>query len=253
MTSAVKELANQNTATMSSPTTAEVRVRSRSYRMTARVVGVVYLAGMVLGIGANVLVLSIVNGPGGLSTVATSTALLAVGAICWLATVAGDVAHGVLMFPILKRRSERMAVGYLAARILDATFIAVMALFILIQIPLARRFLEAGATDTSYLQALSAVLSEANLYAYGFAMTAVGVAGLILCSVLLRSSLVPRVLAVWGLVGYAILLGGSLLEVAGFHLSSIHAIPGGLWELFIGVWLIVKGFSTTPVNAASSR
>jgi hypothetical protein len=34
-----------------------------------------------------------------------------------------------------------------------------------------------------------------------------------------------------------------VLEVLGFNLLSIHAIPGGLWELFIGVWLIVKGFN----------
>jgi hypothetical protein len=251
MTSAVKELRSQSTAITASTTTVEVRDRPRSYRMTARVVGMIYLAGMVIGIGGNILVQSILTAPGRLSTIATSSALLGVGAVFWLATVAGDVAHGVLMFPILKGRSERMAVGYLAARMMDATFIAVMALFIVIQIPLGMEFLKAG-PDGSYLQALSVVLTQANLYAYGFAMTAVGVAGLILCSVLLRTKLVPRVLAVWGLVGYAILLGGSLLEIAGFHLSSIHAIPGGLWELFIGVWLIVKGFSTAPVKVASS-
>jgi hypothetical protein len=50
-------------------------------------------------------------------------------------------------------------------------------------------------------------------------------------------------LAVWGLVGYATILGGSVLEVLGFNLLTIHAIPGGLWEVFIGVWLIVKGFN----------
>jgi hypothetical protein len=38
-----------------------------------------------------------------------------------------------------------------------------------------------------------------------------------------------------------------VVEVLGFNLNSIHTIPGGLWELFIGVWLIVKGFSASPV------
>jgi hypothetical protein len=91
------------------------------------------------------------------------------------------------------------------------------------------------------------VLTEANLYAYEIAMITVGVAGLILCSMFYRAQLVPRLLAVWGLVGYAILLLGSVLQVLGFNLSSIHAIPGGLWELFIGVWLIAKGFNSPPV------
>ena len=221
------------------------RLSRNNYRATARIVGVLYLAGMVVGIGGDLLIQSILGAPDHLSTIAASSTLLAMGAVLWLSTVAGDAAHGILMFPVLKPHSERAAVGYLSARIIDATFIAVMALFILVQIPLGSAYLNAGSSDTSYLEALSAVLTEANLYAYEFAMITVGVAGLILSSMFYRAQLVPRLLAVWGLIGYAVLLSGSVLQVLGFNLSSIQAIPGGLWELFIGVWLIVKGFSTS--------
>ena len=232
-----------------SPTTHRPVLNPPSYRATARIVGVLYLAGMVLGIGGNVLILSILTAPNPLPVIAASGTLLAIGAVCWLATVAGDAAHGVLMFPVLKHHSERSAVGYLAARIVDAVIVAVMTLLIVIQIPVGAEFLKAGASDTSYLQALNAVLTEANLYAYDFGMTALGVAGLILCSAFLRTNLIPRPLAVWGLAGYAILLCGSVLQILGFQLNSIHAIPGGLWEVFIGMWLIVKGFST-PASSA---
>jgi hypothetical protein len=223
------------------------RLSRNNYRTTARIVGVLYLAGMVVGIGGNLFIQSILGTPDQLSTIAANSTLLAMGAVLWLSTVAGDAAHGILMFPVLKPHSERGAVGYLGARIIDATFIAVMALLILVQIPLGMEYLNAGSSDTSYLQALSAVFTQANLYAYEFAMIAVGVAGLILCSMFYRAQLVPRPLAVWGLIGYAILLSGSVLQVLGFNLSSIHAIPGGLWELFIGVWLIAKGFNSPPV------
>jgi hypothetical protein len=225
--------------------TLQDRSSPKAFRTTARVIGVIYLAGMFVGIPANLFILSILDGPDQLSTIAASSMLLATCVVFWLVTVVGDAAHGVLMFPVLKQRSERSAVGYLAARIMDATFIAVMALLILMQIPVANEYLNAGAADTSYLQALSAVFNQAYLYAYEFAMTTVGVAGLILCSAFYRSQLIPRPLAVWGLVGYATLLSGSVLQVLGFNLNSIQAIPGGLWEVFIGVWLIVKGFSTS--------
>lgn len=224
------------------PTTGEDLNHGPSYRTTARIIGVLYLAGMVVGIGGNVVVQSVLTAPAGLATVAASSLLLAVGAVCWLATVAGDVAHGVLMFPVLRRHSERSAVGYLAARIADGILIAVMALLIVVQIPIGAEFVRAGGADGSYLQAASTVLTQANLYAYEFAMTTVGVAGLILCSAFLRSGLIPRPLAVWGLVGYAVILGGSVLQILGFELHSAQAVPGGLWEVFIGVWLIVKGF-----------
>jgi hypothetical protein len=223
------------------------RLSRNNYRTTARIVGVLYLAGMVVGIGGNLLIQSILGGPDHLSTIAANSMLLAMGAVLWLSTVAGDAAHGILMFPVLKPHSERAAVGYLTARIIDATFIAVMVLLILVQIPLGMEYLNAGSSDTSSLQALGAVFTQANLYAYEIAMSAVGVAGLILCSMFYKTQLVPRLLAVWGLIGYAILLFGSVLQVLGFNLSSIHAIPGGLWEVSIGVWLIAKGFSSTPV------
>ena len=84
---------------------------------------------------------------------------------------------------------------------------------------------------------------QAQLNAYNIAMTTLGISGLILCYSFYKSKLVPRLLAIWGLVGYATILCGSVLEVLGFDRLSIHTIPGGLWELFIGVWLIVKGFN----------
>ena len=236
------------------PATMPNRSDRTYYRTTARIVGVLYLAGMVVGIGGNIFIQSILTTPDGLASIAASSMLLAFGAVCWLATAAGDAAHGILMFPVLKRHSERSAVGYLTARIIDATFIAVMALLILIQIPLAAAYLNAGIADTFSLHALSTVFDQANLYAYDFAMITVGVAGLILCTAFYRTGLIPRPLAVWGLVGYLVILTGSVLQVLGFDLHSIHAIPGGLWEGFIGVWLIVKGFSTptVPLHPTSS-
>jgi hypothetical protein len=219
-----------------------------AYRKTATTIGVIYLLGMVVGIGGNVLILSILGASDPLAAVGASKMLLGLGALLWLTAVAGDAAHGILMFPVLRRFSERIAFGYFGARIMDAVFVGVMALLILFQIPLANEYLKGGASDN--LSALSAVFNQAQLYAYHFGMLTVGFAGLMLCYVFYKTQLVPRFLGVWGLIGYAVILGGSVLEVAGINLNSIHAIPGGLWEVFIGVWLIVKGFSASPVALA---
>src|SRR5918912_1229482 len=228
-------------------TASGVRAGPHFYRKTAVTIGVIYLGGMVVGIGGNVLIQSILGASDPLASLGANSTLVAIGALLWLLAVAGDAAHGILMFPVLKRFSERIAFGYFGARIIDAVFVGVMALLILFQIPLANEYLKAGAPDT--LQAMSAVLMQAQLYAYHFGMLTVGVAGLMLCYLFYKTQLVPRFLGVWGLIGYAVILGGSVLEVAGFNLHSIHTIPGGLWELFIGVWLIVKGFSASPVPA----
>src|SRR5918992_2287820 len=227
--------------------------KMNAYRTTARVVGILYVAGLVVGIGGIVLIQSILGAPDHLSAVSASSMLLAIGAVLWLMPAAGDAAHGILMFPILKQQhSERIAIGYLGFRIVNAVFIAVMVLFILLQIPLASEYLRAGSPNTANLQALSTVFVEGRLYAYNLGMGAVGIASLMLCYVFYKAKLVPRLVAVWGLIGYAILLCGSVLEVLGFALLDIHAIPGGLWELFIGVWLIVKGFNPSAFASESA-
>jgi hypothetical protein len=216
-----------------------------TFRTTAKVVGVVYIAGFVVGIGGNILIQSNTSSPNHLSTVFANSMTVAIGAILWLLAVAGDTAHGVLMFPVLKQHSERMAIGYLAARIVDAVFIAVMVLLLLVQIPLGSEYLKAAATDASYLQALSTVSVQASQYAYAIGMSALGLAGLMLCYTLYRAKLVPRFVAIWGLVGYAIILFGMLSDVMGSGLGLVSSLPGGLWEVFMGVWLIAKGFSSS--------
>jgi hypothetical protein len=178
---------------------------------------------------------------------------VAIGAMLWLMAVVGDAAHGILMFPVLKPHNERIAVGYLGVRIIDAVFIAVMVLFVLLQIPLGSEYVKAAAPDAFSLQALSAVSMQASQYAYQIGMIAVGLAGLMLCSTLYRAKLVPRLVAVWGLVGYAIIFCGMVSEVMGSGLGLVSSIPGGLWEVFIGVWLIVKGFSSPAIVSESAK
>jgi hypothetical protein len=218
-----------------------------AYRKTATTIGVMYLLGMVVGIGGNVLILSILSASDPLAAVGASRMLIGLGAMLWLLAVAVDAAHGILMFPVLKQFSERIAFGYFGARIMDAVFVGVMALLILFQIPVANEYLKGGASES--LRALSAVFTQAQLYAYHFGMLTVGVAGVMQCYLFSRTQLVPRILGVWGMVGYAVILCGSVLEVLGFNLNSLHTIPGGLWEVFIGVWLIVKGFSASPATS----
>ena len=230
-------------------TTLHDRDGPNTYRKTATTIGVIYLLGFVVGIGGNILIQSLLGASDPLAAVGASSMLIAIGAMLWLLPAAGDAAHGILMFPILKRFSERIAFGYFGARIMDAVFIGIMALLILFQIPLANEYLKGGASET--LQALSAVFNRAQLYAYSFGMLTVGFSGLMLCYVFYKTQLVPRFLGVWGLIGYAVILGGSVLEVAGFNLNLIHTIPAGLWEVFMGVWLIVRGFSVSP--AVSDR
>jgi hypothetical protein len=209
-----------------------------TYRTTAKVVGALYILGFVVGIAGSVL-----GRPGQLDTISAKSMLIAIGALLWVIAAAGDAAHGVLMFPILKQNNERIAFGYFGARIVEAAIIAISALFILLQIPLGVEFLKASASETVYFQSLSALFMQLQAYTYQIGMVALGMAGLTLCYGFYRAKLVPQFFVIWGFIGYVSFLAGSMLEILGFNLQLLHTLPGGLWEISIGVWLIVKGFN----------
>ena len=219
-----------------------------TYRTTAKVVGALYILGFVVGIAGSVL-----GTPGQLDTVSARSMMIAIGALLWVIAAAGDTAHGVMMFPILKQNNERIALGYFGARVVEAAVIAISALFILLQIPLGVEFLKASASEIPYLQFLSVLFIQSQAYSYQIGMVALGMAGLTLCYGFYRAKLVPQLFVVWGFIGYVSFLLGSMLEVLGFNLQLLHTLPGGLWEMSIGVWLIAKGFNSAAFASESAK
>ena len=225
-----------------------VDTKVHAYRTTAKVVGALYILGFVVGIAGSAL-----GTPGQLDTVSTRSMMIAIGALLWVIAAAGDAAHGVMMFSILKKNNERIALGYLSARLVEAAIIAISALFILLQIPLGVEFLKASASGTSYLQSLSTLFAQSQAYTYQIGMVALGMAGLTLCYGFYRAKLVPQFFIIWGFIGYVSFLIGSMMEILGFNLQLLHTLPGGLWEISIGVWLIVKGFNSTAFVSKSTE
>lgn len=218
----------------------------KSNKKIARIIGTLFLAGMVIGITGNILVQSTLDKPDYLSKLSENSLKLAIGAVLMLMTSIWDATHGILMFPILKTRSERLALGYLGFRIFDAVFLGIQVLLILLQMPLGNEYIKEAA-DTTHLQFLGSLLIKANIYSYQIGMIALGIAGLMLNYVFYKAKLVPHLVAIWGFIGYATILSGSILEVIGFDLLFLHTIPGGLWELFIGFLLIAKGFNPSAI------
>src|SRR4030095_14538456 len=83
-----------------------MNIKVNTYRTTAKAVGTLYILGFVVGIAGSAL-----GAPGQLDTISARSMMIAVGALLWVLAAAGDAAHGVLMFPVLKQNSERIALG----------------------------------------------------------------------------------------------------------------------------------------------
>jgi hypothetical protein len=151
---------------------------------------------------------------------------------------------------VLRRHSEqRLGMAYVAFRVaeLGATLLYVAVPLVVLQVGDRLRDGAAGATSGQQLEALFP--SQ-----HGVAITMIylvtSFGGSTLSIALLRSRLVPRGISMLGVVGYPVLLAGCVLAVFGVgDLSSgpglLALAPGGLFELLLPLWLLVKGFSTT--------
>jgi hypothetical protein len=221
-------------------------------RRTARMVGLLVLGGyLTYGVGS-ALATSITAAPGYLSSVGGSTAFPA-SAVLMLVNSALVIGIGALMFPILRPHSQAVAVGYLATRVFEGIVLAVGVVSLLSLASVSRSYTLAGGADESYFTTLGALASSGNFMAYNVAMAGLSVGSIFFCSLMYRSSLVPRFLAAWGVAGYAIFAVGCLLEIVGFAGAGLVAVvPGGLFEVFFGIWLISRGFSRSAITTATA-
>jgi hypothetical protein len=169
------------------------------------------------------------------------------GALLELILIVANIGTTVVLYPVVKRVSEILALGFVAARVVESVFIAVGILSVLSLMTL-RQEAAAGADAASLLavgKSLVAVQSWTFLLGPGFV---VGVGnGLILGYLMYRSGLVPRSMAILGLIAGPVLLArfvGILFGVfePGSALGGLMVVPEFIWELALGIWLIVKGF-----------
>lgn len=208
-------------------------------RMTqSRVIGALFLLGLLsYGIGSG-LVTSLVGGSHFLANIASHQMLVVVGAVLILLNTAVDVGKGVLFFPIVERHSKRTALTYLSMMIAEVVLLDIGALAFLMLVPLSNLH---GA-DAGVAQVLATLAVHANALAYNTGEAVLALGATVLCVLLYRTSLIPRWLAISALIGYPCLFAGSMAELFGVHIGLMLTIPGMFFEIVLPFWLFTKGF-----------
>ncbi|MHA7629919.1 DUF4386 domain-containing protein [Corallococcus sp. M7] len=209
-------------------------------RLHSRSLGALFLLPfLAYGIGT-ALVTSILKEP---ELLAGQRTLFVGGTLLLLLDALFVVGIGVLFFPILRERSPGIAVAYLCTRVMEAITLIVGVVFLLC-------ILQLGDSASPERVTLVNLLSKGNFWAYQLAMLILGVGSVAFCLTLYRSRLLPAWLALLGAVGYGALTLGCVLELFGLPWGIFFSGPGGLFELFLGSWLIAKGFRTVTPSVA---
>ena len=227
------------------------------YRGTARLAGALYLLTFASSIPALPLLGPLLDDPAGYVLGAGADGSVVAGALLDLVNALACVGTAVVLFGVVKRWGEHLALGFLASRLVEAAVIAIGVVSVLAVVTLRQDGPPAG-DDGSGLAAVAQGLVAVRDWTFllGPGVMA-GVNALLLGSLMLRSGLVPRVIPIAGLVGAPLLIASDLLTMAGVNeqlsvLSAVAVAPIFVWELSLGLWLLVRGFRPAAFAGAAA-
>jgi hypothetical protein len=212
----------------------------------ARVFGAMYLITFATSIPALILFQPVLDDPAGYIAGGGSDTRIYLGALLEFLLILSNIATAVVLVPLLRRHDEIFTVGYVTARIMECTFIAIGIICVLGIVSLRSDSPDAAALATS----LAALKDWTFLLGPGM-MVGVG-NGLILGWLMYTSGLMPRPLAVLGLIAGPLLILSGIgvlfdLYEPGAGPQGVATIPEAVWELSLGIYPLVWGFRRTRV------
>jgi len=209
-----------------------------TYRKSAAFAGVLFLVATAAYMTGSALIESVIGTADYLDHAADDQSRIILGVLLEFINSAAVVGIAIALFPILKLCNEKIALGYVGFRVIEAVLLIVGSVGPLLLVALSREY--AAADVPVDLHALGTLIKEGSSYAFQLGMLTLGVYSLAFCYLLYRFRLVPRLLSVLGFIGYAALSASSITELMG-HDGMLLYIPGAVFELAFPLWLMVKG------------
>ena len=238
------------TTTLHAPATKPAGMTS--LRKTALVAGIFYLITFI-SIPTLALYGPVKNHRDWILSSGTHTGVL-VGCLLEVIVALAGIGTAVTLYPVVKRQNEGVALGFVTARVLEASMIFVGVISLLSLVTLR----QGGAAGTNAAALVTTGASHVAVYNWTMLLGQTlmpCVNALLLGSLMYRSRLVPRIIPIVGLIGAPLLLAAVIATLFGGgigHVSAFQAIatlPIAAWEFSLGMWLVVKGFKPSPITA----
>ncbi len=230
------------------------RVPMDSTRKTSLVAGIFYLITFI-SIPTLSLYGSVKTDQGWITGSGGSSTGVLWGAFLEVIVALAGIGTAVTLFPVVKRRNEGVALGFVAVRTLEAAMLFTGVLSLLSLVHLRQGLGAAGGADHASLITTGASLVST----YNGTMLLGGtlmpcLSALLLGTFMYRSGLVPRAIPLMGLIGAPLLITSTIAVFFGVIepisvWSVIATLPVALWELSLGLWMTFKGFKPSPITA----
>jgi hypothetical protein len=225
----------------------------QNFRKTAALVGALFIIATVTAISALLFMGTSLEEPDYLVGLPEIENTVVTAVMLELVLAGSLIGIGVLMFPVFKRHGEGLALGYSAIRLTEAIFIIVASICMLAMLTMGGEY-ASGDLDVNGMEAVGALLMGLREWAFVIGtLLFLGLGALTLNYLLYRSALIPRWLAVWGLIGGVGVLVYSVFALFGHDISSFSAVsllaaPIAVEEMVFASYLIIKGFDAPAAD-----
>ena len=217
-----------------------------STRKTAIAVGIMFLIATLVLIAGGAFSLFI-HDSDYLTKISANQNQLITGALLEIVSAAAIVGIPVAMYPLLKKHSQGLALGYVATRIFEGLTLFLNTIVLLALLSLSTQFANATAPDASYFQNTGALLLAVRDWISLLVDFSFPIGAVVFNYLLYKTKLTPKWIAVLGMVGGALWLATTPVRMYGFSPEWMEflAAPIAFQEMILAVWLIVKGFNPT--------
>ncbi len=231
-----------------------------SGKSTPRLLGAAFLFVLVSGLSDLLLTEVVVSGSISdiLVNISNSLTLIRISILGVLVSSIGIIVLAALLYVALYKQNRIIALVALGLWLAEAITLALSKIGAFALIPLSLEFVEVGAPEHSYFQTLGDFLYYGlDRVGYDIHMLFFCLGAILWFYLFYRSRYIPRVLSIWGIVSASLLLIYTLLVLfgrsLGIPMTMILTIPYLPYELFLGIWLIIKGFNSSAIVSGSSR
>ena len=228
-------------------------------RNSAIIVGVLFITATASYMLGSSLLDPILNASDYLVEVSENENQVLIGMFFEIVNCLAVVGISVVLFPILKKHSNTLALGYIGLRIIESVTVIVGSISLISLMSLSQQYVTGTGDVIIFLARGSEILATRDLTILLGINVVFPIDAFLLNFLLLRSKLVPRWISGWGLIG-AILM---LLRIAGFAAGfwdifgtnqvAVLALPIWVQEMVFAVWLIVKGFNLSKIPSAAEK
>lgn len=223
------------------------KIESNSYRKNAVIVGVLFIVATAFLFVGGAFYGPVVDSPDFLQVAYPNRTSAILGILIEFSCIIAIPLIPVFAFPVLRRRTETLAIAYIVFRLFEAVIFLVVDVTKLSLIKVSELYLDADSTGADAIAHIGAVIQGWNEWSWVFYVLIFAAGALILYIALIRSKLLPGWISVWGLAAALLMVLSALLVM--FEVNLPEAVFGLLWipiavqEMVMALWLIVKGFN----------